>query len=403
MRARLLLLVFALSASAQDVDPGFTVLSSPYGTPFVPLSAEAQAVAEAGAFGHTEDPLRMFDNPAVLADFGDGVRVSGQLLTDWLGAEELESAGGAVATGLRTTLAGVPATVGVGLAYGAFRQPVFDPFAGGFPTEPLAADEIRYDWDRAVSLGVGVGVEGPVRVRAGVAGRSLQSALLFGVFDPEPEGRRARALVADLGLDVTAPVGRWLQPEPTAAGVQGVIDVTLGYAYLGAGLSENDPPRGYLATPRHQATAGLSLRTGVDVRQRSATPLRAVEAEFLTGAEDPGAAAFGLSASNVLLGADASDSRALTRRAVRLTLGEVVAVSAGTMAGANFVERDSRGVTLSAGGALRLVGALRDRPDLHALGDRFDLRYTYARYTFDPGRDPFGPTPAHGLVLRVRP
>ncbi|WP_420455849.1 hypothetical protein [Rubrivirga sp.] len=402
MRALALSLLFAVGVFAQDVDPGFTVVVSPYLTPFVPLSAEAQAVAEAGAFGHTEDPLRMLDNPAVLAGFGDGVRVSGHLLTDWLGADDLQSAGGAVAAGWRATLAGLPATVGVGLAYGSFRQPVFDPLADGFPTELPAADEIQHDWERTVSLGVGVGVEGPVRVRAGVAGRSLRSVPLFDVFAPEPGGERASALVADLGLDVTAPVGRWLQPEPTAAGVRGVIDVTLGYALLGIGLTESDAPSGYFAQPERQAMAGISLRAGVDVRQRSATPLRAVEAEFLTGAEDPGAAAFGLSASNVLLGADPS-SQAVVRRAGRLTLGETVALSAGTMEGATFVERDSWGFTISAGGALRLVGALADRPDLHALGGRFDLRYTYARYTFDPGPDPFATTPAHGLVVRVRP
>ena len=37
------------------------------------------------------------------------------------------------------------------------------------------------------------------------------------------------------------------------------------------------------------------------------------------------------------------------------------------------------------------------------LGGRFDLRYTYAEYTFDPDGSPFGYTPAHGVVLRVRP
>lgn len=399
MRALLVSLVLATSAFAQDVDPGFAIQVSPYVTPFVPLSTEALAVAEAGAFGHAEDPLRMLDNPALLADFDDGVRVSGHLLNDWLGATDLVSSGGAVAGGLRTALFGAPASVGVGLAYGTFRAPYVDPLADG-PSPPdgvVHADELVFDRDRVVSLGAAVGIEGPVRVRVGAAGRSLRSIPLSA---GDGASDRARAFVADVGVDVTAPLGRWLQPEPTASGRRAVLDLTLGYAALGIRVAENDPPHPYYARTDAQATAGISLRAGLDTGLDAATPLRAVEAEFLTGAWDPGAALFGLSAANVVFGEGGADDKALVRRAVRLTLGETLVLSAGIAEGGNFVERNAVGVALDLGGALRLAGVLGGRADRYALGRRVGVRYTFARDAYDGD---FAVATSHGLTVRLRP
>lgn len=404
MRALLLLALVASTVSAQDFDPGFTVAISPFATPFLPLSTEAQAVAEAGAFGRAEDPLRLLDNPALLADFSDGVRVSGHLMDTWLGVDDLEASGGAIAGGLRTRMGGVPATVGVGLAVGTFSQPpvtLIDVDGTELATVPEGGE-------RVLALGVGMGLEGPVRVRLGGAVRSLRSQPLFhierdplGVPSPSYESERATAVAADLGLDVTAPFGRWLRLAP-APGTDVVLDVTLGYALRGIAVSGDAPP-GYLAEAERQPTAGAAFRTGLDVALDTPTPLRAVEAEYLTGAEDPGADAWGnLTASHVLLGQGDTDLT-VVHRAARMTFGETLTLSRGAFEGANFVARESWGLGLSTAGALRLVGRLADRPDLHALGSRFDLRYTYAEYEFDPDGSPFGTAPAHGVVLRVRP
>ena len=397
---RLLLLALLATSAVAAQDSGFTVVFPPYVTPYLPLSTDAVAVAEAGAFGRTDDPLRMLDNPAVLADFADGVTLSGHVLPEWLGlGGDYRSAGGAIAGGLRTRLGGLPTSVGVGLAYGSFTSPNYA--TAGVEGEFVPVPPFREDRDQVVALGVGVGVEGPVRVRVGAAGRSLRSVPLL----PAPtfigDAERAHALVADLGVDVTAPVGQWIQGAPSDDGVRAILDVSLGYAVRGLAIS-GEAPAGYLSTPGHQPSAGVALLVGAEVGARSATPLRVAEAEFLTGAEDPGAAAFGLSAANVFLGSDPSD-QALVRRAGRLTLGETLTLSRGSMAGGSLVARDGWGVAVSAGGALRLAGAVAGRPDLSRLGERLDLRYTYAAYTFEPGESPFGGTPTHGLVLRVRP
>ena len=403
MRALLVSFLVASAALAQDVDPGFSVAITPYVTPFVPLSTEAQAVAEAGAFGRVDDPLRLLDNPAVLADFTDGVRVSGHLLTDWLGVD-ISSSGGAVAGGVRTRLGGLPASVGVGLAYGAFSEPAL------VVTDAQGREigEIPESDDEVLALGVGVGIEGPVRVRLGGSVQSLRSRQLYAGDLSQPtsfdEGsfERARATAADLGVDVTLPIGRWLRPTPTASGLGVVLDATVGYALRGLAIS-GEAPSGYAGDVERRPTAGASLLGAVDVGLGSPMPLRAVQAEFLTGAEDPGADTWGdLSASNVLFGSN-PDENAVVHRALRATLGEALVLSRGVFEGATFVPRESWGVGLNVGGALRLAGVVLDRPDLHRLGGRFDLRYTYAEYTFEPGDSPFGDTPAHGVILRVRP
>jgi hypothetical protein len=403
MRALFVSFLVASAALAQDVDPGFSVAINPYVTPFVPLSTEAQAVAEAGAFGRVEDPLRLLDNPAVLADFADGVRVSGHLLTDWFGAD-IASSGGAVAGGVQTRLGRFPASVGVGLAYGTFSEPAF------VLTDEQGRElsEIPESDDEVLALGVGVGIEGPVRVRLGGSLQALRSRQLYAnglslpiTLDDDPF-ERARATAADVGLDVTLPIGTWLRPAPVASGLGFVLDATVGYALRGIAIS-GEAPSGYAGNVERRPAAGASLLGAVEIGVGSVVPLRAVEAEFLTGAEDPGADAWGdLSASNVLLGSN-PDENAVVHRAVRLTLGEALVLSRGVFEGATFVPRESWGVGFNVGGALRLAGVVLDRPDLHRLGGRFDLRYTYAEYTFDPDGSPFGDTPAHGVVLRVRP
>ncbi|WP_412069287.1 hypothetical protein [Rubrivirga sp. IMCC43871] len=406
MRTPLLALAVLLApAAAAQQSTVFT----PYVTPYLPLSAEAQAVAEACAFGPTADPLRMLDNPAVLAGFADGVTVSGELSPRWLGYDDTSSAAVSIAAGVRGTLAGRPASIGVGVAVGTFSVP---PFTGVFAPEGPTSDaqgpgRVDFDpgLDRTVALGGGGAVEGPVHVRAGASVRRLTSGALYGTVGDDD---RARATVADLGLDVTLPVGRWLQPAG-ARGARFDVELTAGYALRGLGLADSaptyDPLSAFGVTPsgavQRTPSAGIRLLTAVELDAGTPRAYRVVALEVLTGAEDPGAQFWGLSAANVLLGAGDESDQVLTRQAVRLSLAETVTLSLGAMRGGSVVPRESSGVTLSVGGALRGIGRLADNALPARLGERFDLRYTYARYTF--GNNSFEPSPAHGVVLQVRP
>lgn len=295
----------------------------------------------------------------------------------------------------------MPASVGVGLAFGSFDQ---SPFPITLPDGP-DLDDFDPGRDETLALGLGAALGGPVRVRAGGALRRYTSSAFFGSSVPD---ERATALTADLGIDLTAPVGRWIMPTHDG-GFQLVGDVSAGYALRGIGLSESSVEFGsgvfnYGPVPGaadRTPTAGVSLLVGFDAGVGTPWVLRGASVEFLTGAEDRGAAYWGLSAENVLLGAGADGDQILTRRGYRLALAEVVTLSSGTMGGASFSRRDSRGATLSLGGALRVAGLLTARRDLHALGRRLDLRYTYATYSFDD--DSFETFAAHGLTLRARP
>lgn len=224
-----------LSALALVLGPSLAAQTGaqPYVTPYVPLSAEAQAVAEAGAFGATADPLRMLDNPAVLADFAGGLSVTGDRIPNWFDLDGFSTTAVAVAGGIRTSVAGMPASVGVGVAYGSFDQPVLPlTDATGGPLGDFDAGR-----DETLALGIGGAIAGPLRVRAGASLRHYSSGAFVGAREGD---ERASALTADLGIDVTAPVGRWLMPTHDG-GFQLVTDVSAGYALRGIALSETAP------------------------------------------------------------------------------------------------------------------------------------------------------------------
>ena len=398
MRALLALVVLAVAPlpAAQVETPSVS-----YATPFLPLSSEALAVAEAGAFGPTSDPLRMLDNPALLADFAGGVSVSGDLIPDWLGFDAISVRGLAVAGGKRVTVGGLPVALAAGLAYGAFDS------SPGLITDDQGNSLGVFDpgADQTLAVGIGAAVGGPVRVRVGTSVRGYASEAF-----PTPEGGegRVRSLAADVGLDVTAPVGRWIMPTP-ADGFQLVADVTAGYALRGIGISESSLDvefAGFVSTvsgrPDQTPSAGVTVLLGLDAGVGTPHAMRGASLEFLTTADDASGADFwGLSATNVLLGAGGEFDRAVVRRGYRLTLAETLTLSMGRLRGASFVERESAGATLSLGGALRLAGALGAGEEVSEVGRRVDLRYTYAAYTFRDDRSPFGRTASHGLTLRA--
>ena len=404
MRTLFLLIACSVGASAQ-VATSF----SPYATPFVPFSAEAQAVGEAGAFGQTSDPLRMLDNPAVLADFAGGVSISGDRIPDWLSVGSVSTRAFAMAGGVRSSIAGMPASVGAGLTYGSFDASPYPVTEVDLLTLTVVdGEEFDPGRDETVALGLGAAVDGPVRVRAGASLRRYSSAEFHRA---RAGSERAKALTADLGVDVTAPLGRWIMPTPDG-GFRLVTDLSLGYALRGIGLSESDlvfDPEvfgigAFSGAVGRSPSAGLSLLVGFDAGLGTRWAFRGASVEFLTGAEARGANVWGgISAENVLLGVGDEGDQILTRRGYRLALAEVLTLSRGSMRGANFGERASWGATVSAGGALRLAGMLGAGEALHPLGRRLDLRYAYARFTFDGEGSPFGTTVAHGLTLRLTP
>lgn len=401
MRLLSALLLLALSPSLAAQENRVAEPLSPYATAYAPLSSEAQGVAEAGAFGRTSDPLRMLDNPALLADLADGISVSGELTPEWFGFGDLSTRALAVAGGVRTSVAGRPASVAVGLAYGSFdsfEYVLTDDQGNGI-------GEFDSGPDRTFALGVGGTVDGPVRLRVGASARRYVSSAYP---TTRVDSDRATALTADLGIDVTAPIGRWIMPTPDG-GFQLVTDLTAGYALRGIGLAESSVDYGSDILGFDQSipgradrtpSAGITLLVGFDAGLGTEHALRGASLEFMTTAEAPNRASWDLSVPNVLLGVGDEFGRNIVRRGYRLTLAEVLTLSAGTMRGASFLERQSRGATLSLGGALRLAGMLGAGDGLSEMGRRIDLGYTYAAYTFEDDSF-FGRSPSHGLTLRV--
>ncbi len=394
MRALLLSL---LACSLSPVAAQASASEFPYLTAFLPLSAEAQAVAEAGAFGPTSDPLRMLDNPAVLADFAGGASLTGDRLPRWLGFPGYSSTALGIAGGTQTQAAGVPVSVGIGLAYASVRQPS----SVATDDQGNVIGDFDPGLDQSVAFGAGGAVDGPLRIRAGASLRHYVSSAI-----PREQGddTRARSLTADLGLDVTAPVGRWIMPSPDG-GFQLVADVTAGYALRGLELTATSVPSDFGSVSGQAGrtpSAGVHVLVGFDTALGTRLAFRGASFEFMTTSDDPGAELWGMSARSVLLGTADENGSDLARRGYRLTLAETLTFSGGSSRGASFVGREGQGATFSLGGALRLAGLLGAGDGVHDLGRRFDVRYTYAAYTF-PGDVPFDRTVGHGLTLRVRP
>ena len=377
------------------------VLVSPYITPAIPLSTEAQGVAEAGAFGATADPLRMLDNPAILADFAGGVSVSGDQIPTWLGIDGISTQALAVAGGGRVLAGGVPVSLAAGLAYGAFDQPPY------FRTDVQgnALGVIDPGADQTFAFGLGASVEGPVRVRAGTSVRHYVSSQ----YPALPQGvDRVSGTALDFGLDVAAPVGDWIMPTPDG-GFKLVADLSAGYALRGVGrLSESSfiadfgSRYGTSVSGRVRRTpvAGVGLLVGFDAGLGTGRALRGASFEYLTTADGPEGSNWGLSAKNVILGVGDEFDSSIVRRGYRLTLAETLTLSAGTLRGASLIERRSRGLTLSLGGALRLAGVLGAGERVYEIGRRVDLRYSYAAYTFGEEGTLFDRTVGHGLTQR---
>ena len=383
--AALLVALSASPAAQRDVPGDERVSTSAFVTPDFPRSAEGRALVRAGVFGRAHDPVRMLDNPALLADLADGLRVSGAFAPSVFDLDNIDGGAAAVSGGRTVQVVGQSVAVAVGVAgqVAAFQ-----------PSRTVGEPDPSTNREWAGALGVGAAYDGPVRVRAGVSGRYLRSTdypTTLPTMGGEVETDRARAVTADLGLDVTAPVGRWLRPEPSASGSRIVLDLGVGYVVRNATLYDDPiqlertlPPNSApqeIGTPDVDAGVGLAALVGLDVRTRT-TPLRAVSLEaFAEPREFDG---FG------------------DRYGLRLTLAEAVAVSGGRAGDLYGV-----GVALSVGGALRALAALDGDRQRYDRAGRFDLRYTSAHSGTVFGSSTDGRTfdslgDVHGLVLTVR-
>ena len=360
-----LLFPFLAAAQAQDVpgDEGPFIYSTQR---WLPFSADGTAFARTVAA--TAAATRMLDNPALLAGLGGGVHVAGVISPAVYGFEDIDTQSGALAVGAELRAGGRPLAVVGGVAHGAIRYGVIPVTT---PTGPDPASATYDVSERTTSAGAGVEWRGPVAVRVGLALRShVQPSFNVGT------ATEARALVADLGLGATLPLGRrWADP---AAALRPVLDVTVGGALRGLTLSNDSERDDYARTePVAQTVLGLAVEGGVE--QGGALPIRTA-----------GAAVFAESQGDDLGATDA------TRFGVRFEMIEALS------AGVSRLDGRTRavGVGVSAGGLLRAVGSFTDDAGLYAPGRRFDLRYTYAFSGVD-GFD--ASTGTHGVVLRVRP
>lgn len=375
------LLVSAAQAQPRDV-PGDESAGGTFATDTaLPFSAEGQGLAGAGLFGRTEDPMRVIENPAFLGTLGRGIRLSGIQTPDLNGISSIDLRSAALTVGTERMVAGTLLTIAAGLTVGDLAsEPVSLP---GFEEETT---------NRVTGLAVGVGWEGPVRVRAGIGGRSLVAS---GTFTTGPSGDETRtvrtsALAADLAADVTLPLGTWILPNRDA-GPWLAFDVTAGGAVRGLPLAtgysltpENDSVEPLRVAPDRSPAVGASALVGVGIGPR-ARPLLVGSLEGM--------------ADEVTYNDDT-----VHLRGARLTLLETVSVSVGSLNGDSFLPRTTTGVGLSVGGLLRALGTLTDDARLYGFGERFDLRYDLADQRFeDDGDGIFGDAQTQGVTLRYRP
>ncbi len=339
----------------------------------LPFSAESQGLSFAGAFGTSSDPVRLLDSPTLLAGLGTGVHLSGVYTPELYGISDISVTSGGGAAGVDVRVAGRPLALVLGAARGHLS------FGEIAMTNPTANTSSAYA--QTTSVGLGAAWRGPVVVRAGVAGRSHVVHMASG-----PDVMEARALVSDVGLDVTLPVGeRWFGVGPD---LRPALDLTAGAAVRGLEIS-NDPytvQDDISGSPVQQLILGAAAEGGLEIGTE-ALPLRAVGLALYLDRQS---------------GEPKSDYDGV-RFGLRLDLAETLSVSLGTEARDGFDSRSAFGVGVSLGGLLRSLGARGGNSELYRLGQRGDLRATVAVSNIDNDAGLFGKARTMGLTLRVRP
>lgn len=357
-------LLLPLAASAQP--------ASPFLLPGTPVRPEAIGLGGASVASVTDDPLALFDNPAMLAASGrrPSFRVGASVTPELYGSSALLVGGGAATIGLRPTVGGRPLTIGLS---GGYTEINADPASDVF--DPAASSE-----ERAYGGGLGLGYDvGPVRVRVGAAAFGRES---FEVRDlASGDLVRDRAVTLDLGGAVTAPLLRGPsvdgETDPTAS-------VTVAYAAKDLTLSTDYyervlPPVEGVAEPEVAHRVGLSASGGL-VRQIGARGrLR------LVGATASAEGRSGIDESFRVGGA--------------IDLVETVTLRAGYVSRDDGDEWTSFGLSVSIDGLVRAIGTASGTAATIALSDRLTARVDLAR--LDAGGDV--QTDYAGFTLGWRP
>ena len=348
----------------------------------VPLTADAAATAQAGSFSAATEPLAFHRNPALLAGVGRRGRAMAAVAGSRdVGFTSLAATTYGVAAG-SDAVGGLPLAVGVAASRSTLN-------AGPQVWTDAEGNELGTidNGDTAWSGAVGAGWSGPVEVDLGVALHRRAARPVVDVGGASTS--RARGVTLDAGAVVTVPVfGR-----DGAAGP--ILDVSTGYVQRHVAITAARP-QAWEATGRpstvrtgtmgYGARAGLAVRIGgarveavvLDGRVEAEADLdrddvierrpdgSVVESQFV---RDPLVGRMG--AENALLG-DRGD-HVTGRRAWRLTLFDALSITRG------HAERTSPwtstwGLSVDAGGAVRLVGLASGAARLAQVGDRLTLR-----------------------------
>lgn len=305
--------------------------------------------------------------------------------TDWLAFDGLTLGSAALAVGFDARVAGLPLTVGAGLAQTALR--FGEHVAVDEQGAPLGAYE---PVDRYRALAVGAGTTGAVRVGFGAAARHVTSTDRVRVEGEQLSTTSVWGFTFDLGLLAEADVTRLLgRPRLGGAlGLQPSLAVSAGYAQtnLSGEVAYSGSPA--LPLPRTarlgwSASAGLDLPTDVGALRLVEGTL-AVQAEHslvrredLTGRYRYRAFVGDLHVfEHGFLGH--GNAVVTGRHGWQLSVAETFALSRGSFDGWGFFDAQTHAVEARLAGPLKGAALLTGSGRLAEFARRFDLRLTHA-------------------------
>ena len=382
LRVAFLACLFLPASTAAQNDPSIP-LTQYTGQRFV-HDVRSASLGMAGAFLPDATPLALVENPARLAESGvvPQLRVTGSGHPNYVGINGISTAH------LAASYAVGPAVLGAVVSNQSFGTQTLTDELG----ESLGEAEFG---DGAVAFSAAARFGRPqARLDVGLTGRVSQIRTFSGFGTGSI--RRDRATQPSVDVGVIGSVDVIGRQALLKGAITPTLTVSAGYTqrYIGPDFEYGDeePPG---LQPR-AASLGTSLQFGADTelngQRLCAFEIEvAVEAEAEleyteinpNGAETRGSGVLvgQMRVRDAILGTSA-DPFVTGQRGVRLTAAETLWVGRGETdeggLGGRPYGRSAWGVGLSAGGALRLVGALQDRSDLVELGRRFDLTLGYA-------------------------
>ncbi|MEL6443702.1 MAG: hypothetical protein AAFU38_00885 [Bacteroidota bacterium] len=358
------------SAAAQSVlDPvTLTFLE----LPTAPALNALGGTGVAEAFG---DPHGFLYNPAHLGSFDDEVALAlYPSAVDWLGLG-LDAVSNAAAGGLSLRRLGLPATLGVGVAHTSLD---FGPL-------PVTETLTFAPRDGYTALGLGLGLDLPVRVQLGTTVRFVSSEEAVGAdADGNVLVREVRGTTLDVGARLEAPVLALLGVAQQAD-FRPSFDLALGYTQAHISTEAGGLPLPRMARLGYAATFALDHRVRDDAYLRFLDATVSIQAEHqLTRIGADGAVSYELVLGdlNVLENVLLSQGSAITtaRRGLRLAFFETFGLHYGFFDGFGYDARRTSGFEVRLAGALRVYALSTDHERLAALAERFDVRFSTATY-----------------------